>query len=292
MTSTKLIALYCAICEQYNTFQHEVQRLSNNYRPKFSDEEAMTIYVWGVMNGIYEQKAVYDFIKIHYQGWFPKLPSYKKFSKRLGLLSHAFAMLAESLMMHGTADYIGQYIMQAIDSMPVIVASQARSSSARSCAGFCNKSYNASKKQYYYGVKLHICGVLRQGTIPLPTQLAITPASVFDLTAAKQMLSNQHGFALFADKAYCSESWREELASRNITLFTPKKRAKGQSELSLTDGVFSSIVSSERQPIETFFSWLISKTRIQSASKVRSLSGLLLHIFGKLVVALFLLLGF
>lgn len=41
-----------------------------------------------------------------------------------------------------------------------------------------------------------------------------------------------------------------------------------------------------RQPIESFFNWVESKTGIQIASKVRSLNGLLVHVFGKLAAAL------
>ena len=39
----------------YNsTIVTEIQRLSNNFCPKFSDEEAITIYLWGLANQKYE----------------------------------------------------------------------------------------------------------------------------------------------------------------------------------------------------------------------------------------------
>jgi len=40
-----------------------------------------------------------------------------------------------------------------------------------------------------------------------------------------------------------------------------------------------------RQPIESLFNWLIEKTDIQRASKVRSTKGLLVHVFGKIAAA-------
>jgi hypothetical protein len=40
-----------------------------------------------------------------------------------------------------------------------------------------------------------------------------------------------------------------------------------------------------RQPIESFFNWLIEKTTIQRASKVRSTAGLLVHLMGKIATA-------
>ena len=48
------------------------------------------------------------------------------------------------------------------------------------------------------------------------------------------------------------------------------------------------MVSSVRQPIESFFNWLNEKTQIQKASKVRSSKGLLVHILGRIVIVCFL----
>jgi hypothetical protein len=49
------------------------------------------------------------------------------------------------------------------------------------------------------------------------------------------------------------------------------------------------LVSRLRQPIESFFNWLINKTDIQNAGTVRSTEGLMLHCFGKLTFAFYLL---
>jgi hypothetical protein len=65
---------------------------------------------------------------------------------------------------------------------------------------------------------------------------------------------------------------------------------KGQSEAikqrnKAADDLFSKAVSKVRQPIESLFNWLIVKTDIQRASKVRSTKGLLVHVFGKIAAA-------
>jgi hypothetical protein len=49
-------------------------------------------------------------------------------------------------------------------------------------------------------------------------------------------------------------------------------------------------VSAMRQPIESLFNWLIQRSGIQEASKVRSTKGLLVHCYGKLTVCCFRLL--
>ena len=80
-------------------------------------------------------------------------------------------------------------------------------------------------------------------------------------------------------------AWAESLEKDHaVTLLTPRKRAKGDTLIS--GDTFSTFVSSIRQPIEYFFNWLNRLTCIQSASMVRSLSGLLLHIFARIAAAL------
>ena len=288
MTSTRLIELYCAVCEQYSIFVEEVQRLSNNNRPQFTDEETITTYIMGIQSGHYEKKAIYNFIQAHYADWFPLMPSYQNFSRRLDLLVPAFMMLTESKLIQNELLYCSERLICATDSLPVIVAKQPRSSSARVACDMCDKGYCASKEEYYYGVKLNVCGILRSGRLPAPKQVYVSKASEFDLTVGKQMMGNQRNFDLFADKAFCDKKWKTQLFTQGIRLFTPVKKRKGQEKPRFTEGVYSSVVSSVRQPIESFFNWLITKTNIQSASKVRSASGLLLHIFGKLAAACFL----
>jgi hypothetical protein len=57
--------------------------------------------------------------------------------------------------------------------------------------------------------------------------------------------------------------------------------------LDSADKLLSNAISSIRQPIESFFNWLEQKTSIQMASKVRSLAGLMVHVFGRIAAALY-----
>jgi hypothetical protein len=49
------------------------------------------------------------------------------------------------------------------------------------------------------------------------------------------------------------------------------------------------LISKFRQPIESLFNWIDEKANIQTASEVRSTNGLMLHCWGKLSVAFYLL---
>ena len=93
---------------------------------------------------------------------------------------------------------------------------------------------------------------------------------------------------LFADKAYTCSETKSEFEKMGTTLAAPDKKKKNQT-LPQTDSLWSKFVSSTRQPIESLFNWIIEKTGIQNASKVRSTNGLMIHCYGKLAVACLLL---
>ena len=76
MQELKLIEIYCDVCRHYDTtLIYEAQRQSNNFCPKFTDEECITSYIWGIFNQKFTVKGGYDFIKEYYSDWFPDLPS-------------------------------------------------------------------------------------------------------------------------------------------------------------------------------------------------------------------------
>ena len=133
-------------------------------------------------------------------------------------------------------------------------------------------------------------GISERHTIPKNMFMSwLTPASVNDITTAKDKLQYVRDIEIIADKAYCDAKWGEELLkNQNVSLFIPVKLKKGQKDLLPCDKLNNKIISSVRQPIEAFFKWLIDKTNIQSASKVRSSAGLLAFLFIRLASIAFL----
>jgi len=280
----QLIELYCAVCYHYDsTLAGEVQRFSNNFRPKFTDEECLTIYLFGIAEGKFEVKAVYNFIKDYWHEWFPKLPSYQKFNKRINNLACAFIRLAELFVNSKCANPFGMSVTShIIDSMPIVVASSKRSGSAKAASGLCDKGYCSSKNMYYYGLKLHILGEKQYKTLPSPRIMEITKASTSDLTHAKSMLSQVRDIEIFADKIYLDAKWHKELQESGVTIMIPVKLAKAQQLLNSADKLLSAAVARARQAIESFNNWIHQKTNIQSASKVRSDNGLIAFVFARI----------
>jgi hypothetical protein len=131
----------------------------------------------------------------------------------------------------------------------------------------------------------------RKGRIPFPERLLFTPASINDIEGFRQGFGDIfHDRIIFADKGYCDIDLDALEQTDNLTLLTPAKLVKGETDaIRLREqayrDVLSKAVSAVRQPIESFFNWLIEKTGIQSAQKVRSTKGLLLHIFGRIAAA-------
>ena len=146
MWETNLIRLYCAVCDDSSTIDAIMQRQSNNFCPQFSDEECITVYLWGISQRRFEQKTIYEYTKNHLLDWFPKLPSYQAFSDRLNRLTPAFQALAEIWL--GLIGVNGQGCMDYIvDSCPIILAKGPRSGQAKVASELCEKSYNSSRKE-------------------------------------------------------------------------------------------------------------------------------------------------
>jgi len=290
MTSERqLINLYCVICQHYHTkLVLDAQRTSNNFLPQFTDEECITIALWGLANRKYTCKDVYKFTKTFYADWFPKLPEYKSFNKRYNYLADAMQTLASDLMsMLSGGDSCPTHLL---DSMPIVLAKQSRSGRAKIAPELCAKGYCDAKKMYFYGVRLHALGESQYKMMQKPKQIMLTPANVHDRKAAVEMLRDIYGIDLYADKAYIHKEWMEELKkNNNINVITPVRLKKGKTKLSYWEKVYSAAVSGVRQPIESFFNWLNETTQIQNASKVRSANGLIAFVFSRIAVACFIL---
>lgn len=261
--------------------------MSPNHRPRFTDEELMTVYLFGHFRGHFTQRRLYDDANDHWREWFPALPSYQAFNRRLGRLAPACATLLQEALRQG-AQELGGGPDRLLDSLPVMLAKGARGDTAKVARELAAKGYCATKRLYYHGVKLHLVARKRYRRLPIPESLVVTSAAVHDLTAFRQRLPMPEACALFGDKAYGDAETRAALEERGVTLCTPERRPLRRPDWQ--PGLWSRFVSAMRQPVESCFNWLIQRAGIQDASKVRSANGLLVHCYGKLTACCLLLL--
>ncbi|NUO80207.1 IS982 family transposase [candidate division KSB1 bacterium] len=286
-----LIWLYVEIDQLYtqtDLFSY-TERLSNNATPFFSDVELLTCAVFAELLKQRTRKWGYAYIKDHYAAWFPTLPCYEVYNRKLNKLHEAFAYIFSMLKTkYGEADQA----IAMIDTEPIEVCQQQHSHDAKAARPFVSKGYCAAKKQYYVGAKLQIIAQGRAHQLPFPGEYFLATASVHDLDIAQTTLpdSDLKFIALYGDKAYIDKSFQLELfANHGIALKTPHKKKKGQKHLRLFQQAENSIHASIRQPIDALFAWINDQTAIQNASKVRSMSGLFLHVHLKMLAALILL---
>ena len=285
----QLITLFVYISKYYDKYLWTyAQRMSRNASPEFSDIEVITVYLWGVMRGYHQVQDIHQYTRDHLHQWFPKLCGYVSYIQRLNRLSEVFVPLINQIQ-QDFPQMEGMEMIRLIDSMPIMIAKAQRSGSAKAAGEFANKGYNSTKKTYYYGVKLHILALRRCGQLPLPDYIGLTPASEADINVLKAIAEDIHLTPVYADKAYIDEALSRLLDQQGSPLNTPVKKEKGQKELLLFQSAWSTLVSQVRQPIESLFNWIQEKTGIQVASKVRSFQGLMVHVFGKIAAAMFLL---
>lgn len=288
--SLKLVKIYLCICKRYEEdLKFCCERFSNNDKPKLTDQEIMTIYLFAMEEEQrFKIKQIHRFANEYLRSWFPELGLYAALNNRINRLSEAFKLLTASMLSEFRPEDCSSE-QSLLDSMPIVTCSGKRS--PRVAGELVDKSYCSTKIMWYHGLKLHALGFQRKGKMPFPEQLLVTAASENDLNVFKQAWAHIPNRRFFGDKIYCNKDFFRDLEEeKNSIMLTPVKGVKGETQWAknfdrAANDLFYRAVSRVRQPIESFFNWLIEKTDFERAGKVRSTNGLLVHVFGKLAAA-------
>lgn len=171
-----------------------------------------------------------------------------------------------------------------VDSLPIALAKDKRAFRGKVAPELCNKGYCATKDFHYYRCELHVIANVRPKTTPYQEYALLTQAAVHDLETVKELFLNFENRKIYADRAY-SDFELNTLANANgMVILTPYKRKRGEKIIDSVDLLLSTAISRIRQPIESLFNQIDEKVKIQNASKVRSLKGVLIYVWGKLIV--------
>lgn len=282
---TQLITLYLKICKYYReVLWVDCQRFTNGGKQQLSDEEVMTIYLFGVLKQVKSLKSIHRYATEHLSSWFPSLVGYAAFVHRVNRLASGFQGLltqlqAEQVSVDDDAIYLA-------DSFPIALANHQHAYRAKVAPELASKSYHSTKKMYYYGVKAHVLARQRRGTLPTIEYLLVEEAARQDGPTFDQIRPMLSDNLLIGDQAYRRPDADAIEKRQGLTVLTPIAKRRGQNKLSPQDRAFSKAVSRLRQPIETLFAWINRLTSVQNASLVRSSQGLLTHIFGKIAAAM------
>lgn len=286
----QLITVYLTTCDFFSQLSPKTfLKISPNSNPLFTDEETITIYIFGILNDLKNVKSIFKFTKKFLNEWFPHLPSYEGFLSRLNSLNITFPELVNFLLEFDkfNSTFYSPINITLVDSLPIMLTKGSRAYKCKTANDISSIGYCSSKETYYYGLKLHLIATFRNKKLATPKLIKVTKASIHDLSAIKQELLTQKNTKILADKAYIDKKTKHKLNLIGSELHTPVKLSKLKKELSYDEKVYSKIVSSFRQSIEILFNWLIETSGIQIASKVRSTKGLIVHVFGRFSACLF-----
>ena len=284
---SKLISLYIIISNEYDERIHpHVERFTNGKNASFTDEEVMTIYCYGILRGYRTITAMHRYAQDHLSDYFPKLPGYAAFIHRVNKLSNGFVALISFLQTKKVPE--GDNSVYLIDSFPITLAKGNYAYTAKVAPELASNSYNSTKKMHYYGVKAHVVARKREATLPDIEIVFIEEAGRQDGPVFDQIRPMLTDNLLFGDQAYKRPDEDKVELDQELKVLTPIKKQRGQKHLSSEDKIYSNAVSRIRQPIEALFGWLNKVTGIGDASNVRSSTGLLTHIYGRLAAAMML----
>ncbi|MCS3661150.1 hypothetical protein GGP68_002579 [Salinibacter ruber] len=240
-----LVRIYLFVCRHYRgRLAATVQRQSNNDQPDFTDEEVLRIYLFGLAKKRETISEIHEQVEDHFSEWFPDLPSYQSYNRRLNRLNAVFSPLVEKALEEIDGEGFRKNMLRIVDSMPIMLAKGSRASQATVASertqgvGYCS-----SKDTFYHGVKLHVVAERRSNQLPLLRRAGLTPGSENDLRALRRVLPEIESGVLCGDKAYCDSPLKERLAeTQNLDLLTPVKKEKGQQTLSAADKLYSKAI--------------------------------------------------
>jgi hypothetical protein len=117
----RLITIYLYVCkhDQQNLWIHS-QRMSHYADLSFSNEEVMTLYLFGVVDKHRAIKGIDEYADRHLRDGFPRLPSYVTYVQSLNQVADVFAPLLALVQQEQEVKNPGQAWL--IDSFAVVLA--------------------------------------------------------------------------------------------------------------------------------------------------------------------------
>lgn len=184
---------------------------------QMSSAEVMTVAIAAVryFSGNYTLARAW----LHRPEWIPVMLGKSRFSRRLHRVKHHFLVLFLLLSAVWKAENDAQLYL--IDSLPVPVCDNWRIKRNRIYGQERYRGYQASKRRYFYGLKLHILTT----TAGAPVEFLLSPGSVADVSTLQGFdFDLPQGAVIIGNKAY-NLYWLEDvLAEAGLTLLPVRKK--------------------------------------------------------------------
>jgi len=186
----KIIAIYCLCDDLIKALGH-----SGNPQQKMSDAEVITTAIVGAMyfGGNFEKaRELLEALNL-----IPQMLSRSRFNRRLHKLEALLGLLLQSLGKCWSD--LNTESVYSIDSFPISVCDNMRISRSKIYKGEEYRGYQASKRKYFYGVKIHLM-VTEKGE---PVEFFISTGAFADVRALQVFeFDLPENSIVYADKAY------------------------------------------------------------------------------------------
>jgi hypothetical protein len=188
---------------------------------QMSDAEVMTVALVAALN--HGGNFVKASAMLSEQGYMPVMLSKSRFSRRLHRIKPMFLSLFAHLGEHFKA--MNEESVYLIDTFPIAACDNYRIARSKRYRGEAYRGYQASKKRYFYGLKVHLLATPHSEPRPRGTRFFLTPGRVgdvegldffdFDLPEQSQIIG---------DKAYNDYELEDVLLEADLHLLPMRKQ--------------------------------------------------------------------
>jgi hypothetical protein len=236
----QIITLYCLCADFLQAYGYK-----EDPQARMTTAEVMTVALVAARFFAGNQDLSRRFL--HEHGYLPDILSKSRFNRRLHALPDTLwqALLAMLAAVHHQLNAEGVYI---VDSLPVPACDNIRIRRCRLYQGEAHRGYCASKRRYYYGLKVHLV-ITATGQ---PVEVVLSPAAVADLDGFKSLpLDLPEGSELDADAAYTDYVWEDTLGEvADLDLVAARKKNSKRPH----PGYVTFVLGRVRKRVETTFS--------------------------------------
>src|SRR5215510_14821868 len=232
----KIIATFCLCDDLLKAMHHQEDR-----QCQMNDAEIMTTALIASLffRGNHESARA----MLRQYGYVPHMLSKSRFSRRLHRMKELFIVLFDLLAQIGKT--LNSDAIYVIDSIPIAVCDNIRIRRAKIYSDEKFRGYQASKKRYFYGLKIHLM-VTQDGQ---PVECFLTHGGFGDVDALKSYAyALPDGAMIYADKAYNDYEIEDLLKEVNHIHLLPMR--KKNSKRALPPSI-SFVQSYHRKRVET-----------------------------------------
>jgi len=183
--------------------------------------------------------------------YFPKILSHSQLVRRIHAIPEQMWWMIFYVLKMYLCKSQSEYFI--VDSFPVKAYENHKSFRAKIFRGKEFHGYTASKKQYFFGIKVHM--IVDANGIPI--EFCFTPGSTSDIAGLKMLPCElPKGSFLFADRAYNTYSLEDDLREMAEFVLVPRRKKNMTRQHSRS---LEFILVHTRNRIETVFSAIVSK---------------------------------